>query len=78
MDVVRVVNSLVDHLTAFFQVVGEFGLFCFRAIADSFRRPFEIEQIITQLFEIGWRSTALIAVAGFAIGVALAMQNQDV
>lgn len=69
-------DSLVDHLIAFFQVVGEFGSFCFRALGDAFRLPFEFEEITTQIFEIGWRSAALVVVAGFAIGIALAMQTR--
>jgi phospholipid/cholesterol/gamma-HCH transport system permease protein len=76
MDAVRIVNSLVDGLTAFFQTIGEFGLFCFRVVGECFRRPLEIEETSIQVFEIGWRSTALIVVAGFAIGVALAMQTR--
>ena len=70
------VNSLADHVIAFFRLIGEFSLFCFRAIGDAFRLPFEFGEITTQIFEIGWRSTALVAVAGFAIGIALAMQTR--
>jgi phospholipid/cholesterol/gamma-HCH transport system permease protein len=69
--------SVLDRLTAFFQSAGELGLFSFRAIRESVRRPWEIEEITSQIFEIGWRSGPLIITAGFAFGVVLALQTRS-
>lgn len=67
-----------DHsgLTGFFRFAGEIGLFGFRAVRDSFRPPLEFREIVTQVFEIGWRSLPLIAVSGFAFGVVIALQTR--
>ncbi len=66
---------LSRHLIAFFSFTGEIGLFGLRAIRDSFRPPFEFNEILRQIFEIGWRSGPLVIVCGFAFGVVLAMQT---
>lgn len=63
-------------LTTFLASVGEVGLFGFRAIRDTFRRPFEIREIVKQIYEIGSRSAALILVSGFAFGVVIAMETR--
>jgi hypothetical protein len=64
------VSSLLDRSSAFFSWTGDLGLFGSRAIRESFRRPFEIGEIIKQIFEVGWRSGPLIktVVLGFIIG----------
>jgi phospholipid/cholesterol/gamma-HCH transport system permease protein len=63
------------HTTAFFRMVGDIGLFGFRAFHDAFRPPFEFSEIIRQIFEIGWRSIPLLVISGFAFGVVLAMET---
>lgn len=56
---------------------GELGLFGFRAIGQSFRRPFELDETARQVYEIGWRSVPLVAVSGFAFGMVLALQTRS-
>lgn len=65
-----------NWIVAFFRSVGEVGLFGLRAIRDTFRRPFELKEIIQQLFEIGWRTCPLIIVSGFAVGAVLALETR--
>jgi phospholipid/cholesterol/gamma-HCH transport system permease protein len=56
--------------------VGEVALFGARAVVEAFRPPYEFREILRHVFEIGWRSTPLIAAAGFAIGVVLSMHTR--
>ncbi len=69
-------TSFVDRLNTLFRFAGELGLFGFRAIRESVRRPFEIGEITKQIFEVGWRSGPLIIVSGFAFGVVLSLQTR--
>ncbi len=70
-------NFITHHLNKFFGTVGELGLFGARAIRDSFRRPFEFKEIVTQIFEVGWLSGPLVIVSGFAFGVVIALQTRS-
>jgi phospholipid/cholesterol/gamma-HCH transport system permease protein len=56
--------------------VGEVALFGVRAIYEAFLPPYEFKETARHVFEIGWRSTPLIALAGFAIGVVLSMHTR--
>src|SRR5687767_10639284 len=56
--------------------VGEVSLFGVRALFEAFRPPYEFREIARQTFEIGWRSTPLVATAGLAIGVVLSMHTR--
>lgn len=64
-------------LAQFFGTVGDIGLFALRALRDAFRPPFELEEIVRQIFEVGWRSGALVIVSGFAFGVVLALETRS-
>jgi phospholipid/cholesterol/gamma-HCH transport system permease protein len=48
--------------------IGRVSLFGLRAMRDACRRPYEIDQILGQLAEIGAKSVPLLAAAGFALG----------
>jgi phospholipid/cholesterol/gamma-HCH transport system permease protein len=63
-------------LKGFFEWFGDVSLFGIRAIRDVFRPPFEIDEIINQAYEAGWRSLPLIILSGFALGVILAIQTR--
>lgn len=69
-------NSATHGPARWFGLIGEVSLFGARAIRESFRPPFEFNQIIHQIFEIGWRSGPLIIVSGFAFGVVLALETR--
>jgi hypothetical protein len=56
--------------------VGEVSLFGLRALVEAFRPPYEFREIARHMFEIGWRSTPLIATSGFAIGVVLSLHTR--
>src|SRR5919106_547961 len=56
--------------------VGEVFLFGARALIEAFRPPYEFREIARQVFEIGWKSTPLIATAGLAVGVVMSMHTR--
>ncbi len=68
-------SSAIDRSTAILASVGELGLFGVRAIRESFQPPIEFSETIHQLLEIGWRSSPLVIVSGFAFGIVLALQT---
>lgn len=57
--------------------IGDAAFFAGRAIREAFRPPFEIREILRQIFEIGWRSAPLVAVSGFAVGIVLSMHTRS-
>lgn len=56
--------------------IGDVSLFGARAIRDAFRPPYEFREIARQLFDVGWRSTPLVATSGFAVGIVLSMHTR--
>lgn len=70
------VDQNTPAITALFQWIGDLTLFGVRAIRDAFHSPFEGREILRQLYEIGWRSTPLIAASGFAVGTVMSMHTR--
>lgn len=56
--------------------IGEVTFFGLRALREAFLPPYEFREIARHVFEIGWRSTPLIAASGFAIGVVLSLHTR--
>ncbi len=56
--------------------VGEAAVFATRAIREAVRPPFEVQETLRQIYELGWRSVPLIGTAGFAVGVVLSMHTR--
>jgi phospholipid/cholesterol/gamma-HCH transport system permease protein len=61
---------------ATFAWIGEVSLFGLRALRELFFPPYEFAEIARHVYEIGWRSTPLIATSGLAIGVVLSMHTR--
>jgi phospholipid/cholesterol/gamma-HCH transport system permease protein len=55
---------------------GALSLFAWRAASGVLRRPFELQETLRQLHELGVRSVPLIAVSGMAVGVVLSMHTR--
>src|SRR5437660_10970500 len=51
--------------------------FGFRAVRDSLRRPFEGQQILSQIAEVGSKSLPLIVASGFALGAVLTLHTRS-
>lgn len=56
---------------------GEASAFTGRALRDAVRPPFEFEELLRQLYELGWRSVPLIAASGIAIGVVMSLHTRS-
>jgi phospholipid/cholesterol/gamma-HCH transport system permease protein len=56
--------------------VGAAALFTQRTLRAIVRPPFELAETSRQIYELGWRSVPLIALAGLAIGVVLSMHTR--
>jgi phospholipid/cholesterol/gamma-HCH transport system permease protein len=63
-------------ITASLAFVGDVSIFGARALRAAFSAPFEFREIGRQLYELGFRSAPLIAVAGLAVGVVLSMHTR--
>src|SRR5687767_7981710 len=68
----RVGSAILGALAS----IGEVALFGFRALREALLPPYEFGEIARHIFEIGWRSTPLVATAGLAIGVVLSMHTR--
>ena len=55
---------------------GDLSLFAWRAAREALIPPFEFQETIRQIYELGLRSAPLIAVAGLAVGVVLSMHTR--
>lgn len=56
--------------------VGDASLFALRAVRELFLPPYEFQETVRQLHELGLRSVPLIAVSGLAVGVVLSMHTR--
>jgi phospholipid/cholesterol/gamma-HCH transport system permease protein len=60
----------------FFENVGRFARFAGTVILDVFRPPIEWEQLWLQIGQVGSRSLPLVAAAGLATGVVMALHSR--
>src|SRR5580700_5157423 len=70
-------REFAKPLKATVEWVGDLGLFCWRVAQAIFSRPFEGAEFLRQLDAIGAKSLPLVALAGAATGVVLALQTRD-
>src|SRR5215467_1921886 len=56
--------------------VGDVTRFGLRSLFSAVRRPLELQEIGRQIYEVGYRSLALIAAAGFAVGAVMSMHTR--
>jgi phospholipid/cholesterol/gamma-HCH transport system permease protein len=59
------------------EFLGGLSVFAGQALRQSIRRPFELTEILKQIFEIGWRSAPLIVLSGLAVGGVLSMHTRS-
>ncbi len=64
--------------TLFFAELGEFFLFLFQTIKETFSRNFEFKEFLRQCYQIGNRTLPLISVTGLVIGLVLTIQSRPV
>jgi len=59
------------------EFVGKVNLFSWRVVVDAFRRPFEFEQILRQIVEVGSKSLPLVIASGFALGMVMTLHTRS-
>ena len=70
-------HSVTRLLASFFEWFGDLGVFCWRLTRAALTFPHEGRELIRQMDEIGSKSLPLVALAGAATGVVIALQTQD-
>lgn len=60
----------------FFTIFSDVAAFIGRFFKESFRRPFEWNELVKQSYEVGYRSLALITLTGFITGVVFTKQSR--
>jgi phospholipid/cholesterol/gamma-HCH transport system permease protein len=66
-----------DRTIAFFEWIGDLGIFCGRLARVAFVSPHEGRELLRQLEAVGPKSFMLVALAGAATGVVLSLQTRD-
>ena len=61
---------------SFFAEAGLMSSFALRAVRVAFQRPFELREVVHQVYMAGWRSLPLVMMSGLAIGVVLSMHTR--
>jgi phospholipid/cholesterol/gamma-HCH transport system permease protein len=64
-------------LAAFFDWIGRFFTFCVRLVRSAVTPPYEFREFIRQCDSIGAKSMPLVALAGAATGVVMALETRD-
>ncbi len=57
-------------------LIGALSVFGARALFEMCRPPYEWRELARQIYELGFRSTPLIATSGLAVGVVLSMHTR--
>jgi phospholipid/cholesterol/gamma-HCH transport system permease protein len=76
----RFTNAYVivkDSVVAFFEWIGDLGIFCGRLARAAFVPPHEGRELLRQLEAVGPKSFMLVALAGAATGAVLSLQTSD-
>ncbi|MDE3156078.1 MAG: ABC transporter permease [Acidobacteriota bacterium] len=68
----RVGQAVLDALAS----AGAYFVFAGRALVELVRPPFEVREVLRQIYALGSRSIPLILAAGFAVGVVLSMHTR--
>lgn len=67
----------IRWLVSVFAWFGELGIFIWRLIRAAVVPPYEFRELIRQMDEIGAKSFPVVALAGAATGVVMALQTRD-
>jgi phospholipid/cholesterol/gamma-HCH transport system permease protein len=70
------INNFMKRVEEAIEWFGGLSLFVGQIVSRIFQRPFELNEVFRQIFEIGWRSVPLIALAGLAVGSVLSMHTR--
>ncbi len=66
----------INGLKAFLIETGELSFFAARFFRQTFRRPFEFQELFHQCYRVGVQSLPLVAVTGFIMGLVFTLQTR--
>jgi phospholipid/cholesterol/gamma-HCH transport system permease protein len=66
----------INGLKAFLIETGELSFFAGRFFKQTFKRPFELQELIHQAYRVGVQSLPLVAVTGFIMGLVFTLQTR--
>src|SRR4051812_15859561 len=64
----------ITTIKSFFALVGEIALFASKFFRKLFTKPFEFEEIVRQVFILGYKALFLIGTTVFIIGLVITIQ----
>jgi phospholipid/cholesterol/gamma-HCH transport system permease protein len=70
-------RAVKDSMIAFFEWIGDLGIFCGRLARAAFVPPHEGRELLRQVEAVGPKSFMLVALAGAATGAVLSLQTGD-
>ena len=66
----------INGVKAFLIETGELSFFAGRFFKQTFKRPFEFQELIHQCYRVGVQSLPLVAVTGFIMGLVFTLQTR--
>jgi ABC-type transporter Mla maintaining outer membrane lipid asymmetry permease subunit MlaE len=72
-----VLRDTGDSIVKFLEWFGNLGMFCGRLVRSALTPPYEVREFVHQIDELGSKSLPLVALAGSATGVVLALSTRD-
>jgi phospholipid/cholesterol/gamma-HCH transport system permease protein len=67
-----------QEANVFFSGIGEFFLFLWQTVKETFSLNFEFKEFLRQCYQIGYKTLPLISVTGFIMGLVLTIQTRPV
>jgi phospholipid/cholesterol/gamma-HCH transport system permease protein len=67
-----------QEANVFFAGIGDFFLFLWKTIKETFSLDFEFNEFLRQCFQIGYKTLPLISVTGLIMGLVLTIQSRPV
>nr|WP_053976135.1 ABC transporter permease [Mangrovimonas xylaniphaga] len=69
-------SNISLHVKDFLMEVGDMTYFTSRFFKELFNKPFEFKELLRQCYNIGNRSSLLVVITGFIIGLVLTLQTR--
>lgn len=68
-------RGILGYLVNGIDSLGELGLFGLGAAKAAFEPPFEFDETMQQLYEVGWKSLPLVLSSGVALGIVFSLHT---
>lgn len=68
-------RGTLGYLFTGLESLGQLTIFGLGAAKAAFERPFEFDETMRQLYEVGWKSLPLVLSSGFALGIVFSLHT---